>query len=309
MRLEHLLHFSDLFITKENQEVELEETWEAVSQAVTVALDVLEQMRLTEGQALAADLAANLAAIRREVERIQVQAPLLPQLWREKVSARLAELVGETGVDETRLAQEVAFLAERRDLSEELARLESHLAQFDDTLTAQGPVGRKQEFLLQEMLREANTIGSKAGDLLITQAVLEIKGYLERLRSRCKISSNRQGGRVMEGRLINIGFGNTVVSHRVVAVVMPGSAPMKRLREKATRADRLIDATHGRKTRSIIVTDSNHVILSAVHADTLSLRLNGNHNGAARQDPKRPTKCPGKSSSSPPPPGRARPPC
>ncbi len=88
----------------------------------------------------------------------------------------------------------------------------------------------------------------------------------------------------MEGRLINIGFGNTVVSHRVVAVVMPGSAPMKRLREKATRADRLIDATQGRKTRSIIITDSNHVILSAVHADTLSLRLNGNHPILGRQD-------------------------
>ncbi len=88
----------------------------------------------------------------------------------------------------------------------------------------------------------------------------------------------------MEGRLINIGFGNTVVSHRVVAVVMPGSAPMKRLREKATRAERLIDATQGRKTRSIIITDSNHVILSAVHADTLSLRLNGNNPLPARQD-------------------------
>ena len=88
----------------------------------------------------------------------------------------------------------------------------------------------------------------------------------------------------MEGRLINIGFGNTVVSHRVVAVVMPGSAPMKRLREKATRAERLIDATQGRKTRSIIITDSNHVILSAVHADTLSLRLNGNHSTAAHPD-------------------------
>ena len=88
----------------------------------------------------------------------------------------------------------------------------------------------------------------------------------------------------MEGRLINIGFGNTVVSHRVVAVVMPGSAPMKRLREKATRAERLIDATQGRKTRSIIITDSNHVILSAVHADTLSLRLNGNNSIATRPD-------------------------
>lgn len=184
LRLDHLLHFSDLYITKENQEFELEATWGVVSQAVTQALDVLDQMRLAEGAALAADLAASLEGIRREAARLQEQAPLLPQLWRDKVSARLAELVGETGVDETRLAQEVAYLAERRDLSEELARLESHLTQFHETLEAQVPVGRKQEFLLQEMLREANTIGSKAGDLLITQAVLEIKGYLERLREQ-----------------------------------------------------------------------------------------------------------------------------
>ena len=74
----------------------------------------------------------------------------------------------------------------------------------------------------------------------------------------------------MDGRLINIGFGNTVISHRVVAAVVPGSAPMKRLRERATQADRLIDATHGRKTRSIIVTDSNHVILSGVQAETIA---------------------------------------
>lgn len=184
LRLENLLQFSDLFITKENQELDLEGTWEAISQAVSRALDALDAMRLTEGVALAADLTASLEAIHREAARIQARAPLLPQLWRDKVSARLAELVGETGVDETRLAQEVAFLAERRDLAEELARLDSHLTQFQETLAAPGPVGRKQEFLLQEMLREANTIGSKAQDLLISQAVLEIKGYLERLREQ-----------------------------------------------------------------------------------------------------------------------------
>jgi regulator of extracellular matrix RemA (YlzA/DUF370 family) len=81
----------------------------------------------------------------------------------------------------------------------------------------------------------------------------------------------------MEGRVVNIGFGNMVVSSRVVAVIMPASAPMKRLREEARNANRLIDATQGRKTRSIIITDSNHVILSAVHADTLTLRLGSNH--------------------------------
>ena len=89
----------------------------------------------------------------------------------------------------------------------------------------------------------------------------------------------------MEGRLINIGFGNTVIFHRVVAVVMPGSAPMKRLREDARNSQRLVDATHGRKTRSIIITDSNHVILSAVHAETISLRLSGNHGPSGRSEP------------------------
>jgi len=187
LKFEHFLHFADLMVAKEqaNQDLELEATWETASQAVNRALDLLEEMRTTEGAALAADLAGHLADIRREVSRILVQAPRLPELWREKVANRLAELFPEgSPVDETRLAQEVAIMAERRDVAEELARLESHLSQFQETLEGEGPVGRKQEFLLQEMLREANTIGSKSGDLSISQAVLEIKGSLERLREQ-----------------------------------------------------------------------------------------------------------------------------
>lgn len=187
LKLEHFLHFSDLIVTKEqaNQDLEVEETWDTVSTAVSQALDLLEEMRLTEGAALAADLAGHLADIRREVGHVTAQASLLPQLWRERVTTRLAELFPEgSPVDETRLAQEVALMADRRDLTEELARLDSHLAQFQQTLESQEPVGRKQEFLLQEMLRETNTIGSKANDLTISQAVLEIKGSLERLREQ-----------------------------------------------------------------------------------------------------------------------------
>jgi uncharacterized protein (TIGR00255 family) len=187
LKLEHYLHFADLIVVKEqaNQELEMEATWEIVSQALTQALDLLEEMRLTEGQVLGADLAEHLTDIRRELSRIADQAPLLPQLWRDKVANRLAELFPEgSPADETRLAQEVALMAERRDVAEELARLESHLSQFQQTLESQGPVGRKQEFLLQEMLRETNTIGAKGGDLAITQAVLAIKGSLERLREQ-----------------------------------------------------------------------------------------------------------------------------
>jgi uncharacterized protein (TIGR00255 family) len=187
LRLEHFLHFSDLIVAKEqaNQDLEMEATWETLALAANQALEMLEQMRLTEGTALAADLAGHLVDIRREVNRINLQAPLLPQLWREKVTNRLAELFPEGApVDETRLAQEIAMMAERRDLAEELARLESHLGQFQQTLETEGPVGRKQEFLIQEMLREANTVGSKANELTISQAVLEIKGSLERLREQ-----------------------------------------------------------------------------------------------------------------------------
>jgi len=185
LRLDHFLRFADLLVTKEGEIQELEESWEAVSQAISQALEILDAMRRTEGAALAADLAANLEALRRESARIAEQAVRLPELWREKVSTRLAEVLQEAGpLDESRLAQEVALMAERRDLSEELTRLESHVSQFQQALESQGAVGRKMEFLLQEMLREVNTIGSKAGDLLISQAVLEIKGTLERLREQ-----------------------------------------------------------------------------------------------------------------------------
>jgi uncharacterized protein (TIGR00255 family) len=185
LHLQHFLHFSDLIVIKEREAPDLEEIWTVISQALLQALEVLEQMRRTEGAALAADLAGHLAAIRQEVARIAAQAPAIPQLWRERVAARLSEVLQENlPVDESRLAQEMALLAERRDISEELARLESHLAQFQETLDSAQPVGRKQEFLLQEMLREVNTIGAKAGDLTISQAVLEIKGALERLREQ-----------------------------------------------------------------------------------------------------------------------------
>jgi uncharacterized protein (TIGR00255 family) len=185
LRLDHFLRFTDLLVTKEGEVQELEETWEPIAQAISQALDILEEMRLTEGAALAADLSGHLEVVRRESGRIAAQAVRLPELWRERVSARLTEVLQEAGpLDEGRLAQEVALMAERRDLSEELARLESHVSQFQQALESDGPVGRKMEFLLQEMLREVNTIGSKAQDLLISQAVLEIKGTLERLREQ-----------------------------------------------------------------------------------------------------------------------------
>jgi uncharacterized protein (TIGR00255 family) len=184
LRLEHFLHFSETFVTKERETLDMEDTWALVSRAVSGALEALEQMRLSEGEAMAAEMAGHLEVLRQERSRIAAQAALLPQLYQERLTARLAELLQPGTLDESRIAQEVALMAERRDLAEELARLESHLAQFQQNLEAQGPSGRQLEFLLQEMLREVNTIGAKAGDLLISQAVLTSKGALERLREQ-----------------------------------------------------------------------------------------------------------------------------
>ncbi len=185
MRLVHLLHFADLLVAKERQTQDLEEVWGVLSRALGQALDALEAMRAAEGAALAEDLSKHLNLISQEIKGIQAQAELLPGLWLMRLRSRLEELTAEVApLDEGRLAQEVALLADRRDIREEVARLESHVSQFQETLAVPGPRGRQLEFLLQEMLRETNTIGVKAGDLNIAQAVLAIKGLLERLREQ-----------------------------------------------------------------------------------------------------------------------------
>ncbi|MFW6122848.1 MAG: YicC/YloC family endoribonuclease [Thermodesulfobacteriota bacterium] len=185
VRLTHLLHFADLIVARERQTQDVEEIWQAVSRALAQALEALEVMRGNEGAALAEETQGHLDQVSRDLMRIKTQAELVPGLWQEKLQARLEELLAETApVDEGRLIQEIAFLAERRDIQEELARLESHVAQFQETLEGPSPMGRKLEFLLQEMLRETNTIGVKAGDLDISQAVVAIKGLLERLREQ-----------------------------------------------------------------------------------------------------------------------------
>jgi uncharacterized protein (TIGR00255 family) len=184
LRLAHLLHFADLIVARERQTQDIEEIWQAISTALAQALEALEVMRGNEGAALAEETLSHLHQVRQELNHIKTQAELVPGLWQERLKTRLEELLAEAPVDEGRLVQEIAFLAERRDIQEELTRLESHIAQFQEALAGSGPVGRKLEFLLQEMLRETNTIGVKAGDLDISQAVVAIKGLLERLREQ-----------------------------------------------------------------------------------------------------------------------------
>lgn len=151
---------------------------------VRKAVDGLDAMRLREGALLMDDvrnrregLAMLLAAIRR-------RAPVAVTESSSRLKERVAQLAGESGVDEARLAQEIAIMADRCDITEELVRFESHLHQLDETLLADEPVGRKLDFLMQELNREANTMGSKANDAEITVCVVEIKAELEKVREQ-----------------------------------------------------------------------------------------------------------------------------
>jgi uncharacterized protein (TIGR00255 family) len=164
-----------------------EQFWPLLESALQAALVGFEQMRRREGEALAADLAGRVAALRSAVCIIETHAPTVLNRYRETLIQRLrsAGIEGIATTDE-RLLKEVVLFADRSDIAEELARLKSHFGQFDDCLQATEPVGRKLDFLAQEMNREINTIGSKANDALISMEVVHLKTELERFREQAQ---------------------------------------------------------------------------------------------------------------------------
>ncbi len=160
-----------------------------IAQATNEALDELEQMREREGVALAEEMHARLDEIMRYVPLIEAGANDLVDAYRARLQKKIAEMLARDGnqaieIDAGRLAQEVAYLADRSDVSEEITRLKSHLAQFRETLEANGEAGKRLDFLLQELNREANTVLSKSTDLQIKDAALAIKAEVEKLREQ-----------------------------------------------------------------------------------------------------------------------------
>jgi uncharacterized protein (TIGR00255 family) len=151
---------------------------------VSGAVDSIDAMRLREGVALMEDLAVRRETLATLIARVSGRAPLVVAETAQRLRERVAQLAGETGVDEARIAQEIAFLADRSDITEELVRFDSHLGQFDETLLMDEPVGRKLDFLLQELNREVNTVGSKANDAEITALVVQLKAELEKIREQ-----------------------------------------------------------------------------------------------------------------------------
>jgi uncharacterized protein (TIGR00255 family) len=150
------------------------------------ALQKLSEMRAAEGKALQADLSANCDEIEKAVELVRARSELVIHEYAKRLKKRVDELLAhaELKLDEELLSREVAIFADRSDISEELARLDSHLKQFTQSCKADEQVGRRLDFICQEMLREANTIASKACDMQITQHVVDIKCRIDRIKEQ-----------------------------------------------------------------------------------------------------------------------------
>lgn len=156
-----------------------------LAECVEEALQQLVSMRVTEGRYLAEDCRGKLAVATGVVDRIAALAPAVVEEQRAKLQGRLEQLLGgNMPVDQARLATEIAFFADRASVDEELTRLRSHFSQFEIALRSQEPIGRKLDFLLQEMNREVNTIGSKSNHAAISECVVEVKTELEKLREQ-----------------------------------------------------------------------------------------------------------------------------
>jgi uncharacterized protein (TIGR00255 family) len=173
----------DLMITAESLN-QAESLREAITTAVKEVVEKLDSMRLREGRILQEDLQKRRASILGLIVRITELAPAVVTQNAVKLKSRVSQLAADSGVDEQRLAQEIAFMADRCDITEELVRFNSHLKQLDETLELNEPVGRKLDFLLQELNREVNTIGSKANDAEITSFIVDLKAELEKIREQ-----------------------------------------------------------------------------------------------------------------------------
>ncbi len=171
-------------IKMEKEEYDLDKTWEVISEVTGKALSELNSMRSSEGSSLSTDLRTRVESLDKALKKIEKLASQNVESYRMRLQGRISELIGEMNLDEQRLAQEVALLAERSDVTEECIRFKSHNQQFRSALEEEVPVGKRLTFLLQEMNREANTIGSKALSAPISQLVIFLKEEIEKIREQ-----------------------------------------------------------------------------------------------------------------------------
>ena len=178
-----ITRFPDVLTTR-HADVDEEQLWEDVSAVTAQALDRFVEMRAAEGAKMKADVAGRAQTILDCVAFVEERSPQTVREYNEKLAARVHELLGDVTLDEGRLLQETAIFADKVAVAEETVRLRSHIAQYRDILKLDEPVGRKLDFLTQELNRETNTIGSKCQDLDITRIVVDMKAEIEKIREQ-----------------------------------------------------------------------------------------------------------------------------
>lgn len=182
-KLDLIARLPDVFVIAEVPE-DLERLWETLAPVVDQALVDMSAMREREGSRLRTDLVARLQIIEDHTAAIEERAPQTIEEYRRRLADRVREILPGVEIDEGRLATEVVLFAERSNVTEEIVRLKSHLAQMRQSLDQSDAVGRRLDFLLQEMNREINTIGSKASDGQVAKVVIEVKSELEKIREQ-----------------------------------------------------------------------------------------------------------------------------
>ncbi|MCY6372351.1 YicC/YloC family endoribonuclease [Clostridium ganghwense] len=171
-------------ITLEKKEEDLEAVWQSLSQPLNNAVEALVNMREKEGTKLCEDIICKCRFINELVNEVEKRAPLVVEDYKQRLENRLQELLQNSSIDENRIAAEVAIFADKAAIDEEIVRLNSHIEQLKETLKKEEPIGRKLDFIIQEMNREANTICSKASDLETVNLVINIKNYIEKIREQ-----------------------------------------------------------------------------------------------------------------------------
>lgn len=184
LSLESIMKFPDVLKAEKLEEDE-DELKSALSGALEAAIASLVEMRAVEGKKLLEDMMQKLDKIEERISEIEKRAPSVVSEYKEKLNQRIAEMLeGKYELDEARLANEVAYFADKSGIDEELVRLKSHVEQARSTARSEGAVGKKLDFIVQEMNRETNTIGSKVGDVEITNMVVDIKTEIEKVREQ-----------------------------------------------------------------------------------------------------------------------------
>ncbi|NLB81183.1 MAG: YicC family protein [Clostridiaceae bacterium] len=183
IKLSSLIHFNDIFDIVQQPE-DQEQLTKVVLSVVDEALTDLMRMRRREGEILGADMLLRNNSVRSELEKIEAIEPETVEQYRQKLQQRITELVGNNGIDENRILTETAIFADKISVTEEITRMHSHLNEFEKIMGLGMPIGRKLDFLLQEMNREINTIGSKSNNISISKIVVNIKAELEKIREQ-----------------------------------------------------------------------------------------------------------------------------